>query len=120
MAESQGTGFGNAARNTSCRNIREPPEIAAGEPSHHPVVIVGGGITGLTAACALAQYGIRPCCWTRQHRRRQGRILARHLLRRSRWRSSSAWACTSASPPRASSGAWAAPSPARTRCIPST
>ncbi|RYF13911.1 MAG: FAD-dependent oxidoreductase [Comamonadaceae bacterium] len=35
-----------------------PPEIASGEASHHPVVIVGGGITGLTAACALAQYGI--------------------------------------------------------------
>src|SRR4051812_29714101 len=38
--------------------FREPPEIASGETSHHPVVIVGGGITGLTAACALAQYGI--------------------------------------------------------------
>jgi 3-(3-hydroxy-phenyl)propionate hydroxylase len=38
--------------------FREPPEIAAGEASHHPVVIIGGGITGLTAACALAQYGI--------------------------------------------------------------
>ncbi len=38
--------------------FREPPEIAAGEPSHHPIVIVGGGITGLSAACALAQYGI--------------------------------------------------------------
>ncbi|MBE7369435.1 FAD-dependent oxidoreductase [Ramlibacter pallidus] len=38
--------------------FREPPEIASGQASHHPVVIVGGGITGLTAACALAQYGI--------------------------------------------------------------
>lgn len=38
--------------------FREPPEVASGETSHHPVVIVGGGITGLTAACALAQYGI--------------------------------------------------------------
>lgn len=38
--------------------FREPPEIASGQPSHHPVVIVGGGITGLTAACALAQYGV--------------------------------------------------------------
>ncbi len=36
----------------------EPPEIASGQPSHHPIVIVGGGITGLTLACALAQYGI--------------------------------------------------------------
>ncbi|HEY8360062.1 MAG TPA: FAD-dependent oxidoreductase [Ramlibacter sp.] len=39
--------------------FREPPEIASGQASHHPVVIVGGGITGLTAACALAQYGVR-------------------------------------------------------------
>jgi 3-(3-hydroxy-phenyl)propionate hydroxylase len=38
--------------------FREPPEIAAGQASHHPVVIVGGGLSGLTAACALAQYGI--------------------------------------------------------------
>jgi 3-(3-hydroxy-phenyl)propionate hydroxylase len=37
----------------------EPPEIASGQASHHPIVIVGGGITGLTAACALAQYGIQ-------------------------------------------------------------
>jgi 3-(3-hydroxy-phenyl)propionate hydroxylase len=38
--------------------FRAPPELAAGGPSHHPVVIVGGGISGLTAACALAQYGV--------------------------------------------------------------
>jgi 3-(3-hydroxy-phenyl)propionate hydroxylase len=38
--------------------FQAPPEIASGEPSHHPVVIVGAGLTGLTAACALAQYGI--------------------------------------------------------------
>lgn len=38
--------------------FRAPPEIAAGEASHHPIVIVGGGITGLTLACALAQYGV--------------------------------------------------------------
>lgn len=35
-----------------------PPEIASGQASHHPIVIVGGGISGLTAACALAQYGV--------------------------------------------------------------
>lgn len=39
--------------------FREPPEIASGQPGHHPVVIVGGGLTGLSAACALAQYGIQ-------------------------------------------------------------
>ena len=36
-----------------------PPEIASGETSHHPIVIVGGGLTGLTMACALASHGIR-------------------------------------------------------------
>ena len=36
-----------------------PAEIASGEVSHHPIVIVGGGLTGLTMACALAVYGIR-------------------------------------------------------------
>jgi 3-(3-hydroxy-phenyl)propionate hydroxylase len=38
--------------------FHEPPELASGQPSHHEIVIVGGGITGLTLACALAQYGI--------------------------------------------------------------
>jgi 3-(3-hydroxy-phenyl)propionate hydroxylase len=38
--------------------FHEPPEIASGQPSHHEIVIVGGGITGLTLACALARYGI--------------------------------------------------------------
>jgi 3-(3-hydroxy-phenyl)propionate hydroxylase len=36
----------------------EPPEIASGITSHHPIVIVGGGITGLTMGCALAHYGV--------------------------------------------------------------
>jgi 3-(3-hydroxy-phenyl)propionate hydroxylase len=35
-----------------------PPEIAAAQPGHSPIVIVGGGITGLTLACALASYGV--------------------------------------------------------------
>ncbi|MBA3593720.1 MAG: FAD-dependent monooxygenase [Polaromonas sp.] len=35
-----------------------PPELATGEVRRYPVVIVGGGITGLTLACALAQYGV--------------------------------------------------------------
>ena len=35
-----------------------PPELAGGGTRRYPVVIVGGGITGLTAACALAQYGM--------------------------------------------------------------
>ncbi len=37
----------------------EPPELATGEVRRHPIVIVGGGITGLSLACALAQYGVR-------------------------------------------------------------
>ncbi|MBL0420968.1 FAD-dependent oxidoreductase [Ramlibacter sp. AW1] len=36
----------------------EPPEIKAGTPGHQPIVIVGGGITGLTAACCLARLGV--------------------------------------------------------------
>ena len=35
-----------------------PPELASGEVKRHAVVIVGGGITGLTMACALAHYGV--------------------------------------------------------------
>ncbi|RYX94193.1 MAG: FAD-binding monooxygenase [Comamonadaceae bacterium] len=36
----------------------EPPEISAGKAGHAPIVIAGGGITGLTLACALARYGV--------------------------------------------------------------
>ena len=36
-----------------------PAEIAAGETSHHSVVIVGGGLAGLTLACALAAQGVQ-------------------------------------------------------------
>ncbi len=36
----------------------EPAEIRSREVKRHPIVIVGGGITGLTLACALAQYGV--------------------------------------------------------------
>jgi 3-(3-hydroxy-phenyl)propionate hydroxylase len=36
----------------------EPPELKAGGVGRHPVVIVGGGITGLTLACALARHGV--------------------------------------------------------------
>jgi 3-(3-hydroxy-phenyl)propionate hydroxylase len=36
-----------------------PPELVTGEVKHHPIVIVGGGITGLTLACALAHYGVK-------------------------------------------------------------
>lgn len=36
-----------------------PPELAGGAMHRHDVVIVGGGITGLTLACALAQHGVR-------------------------------------------------------------
>ena len=36
----------------------EPPEIQSGQVAQHPIVIVGGGITGLTLACSLARLGI--------------------------------------------------------------
>jgi len=35
-----------------------PPEIGSGAPAKHPIVIVGGGITGLTLACSLARLGV--------------------------------------------------------------
>ncbi len=37
----------------------DPPERLAGERKRHPVVIVGGGITGLSLASALAQLGVK-------------------------------------------------------------
>jgi 3-(3-hydroxy-phenyl)propionate hydroxylase len=41
----------------------EPPELAhalaGGERMRHNIVIVGGGLAGLTLACALNQYGVR-------------------------------------------------------------
>jgi 3-(3-hydroxy-phenyl)propionate hydroxylase len=36
----------------------EPPELKSGQVGRHPVVIIGGGITGLTLACALARQGV--------------------------------------------------------------
>ncbi|MDQ6881272.1 MAG: FAD-dependent monooxygenase, partial [Pseudomonadota bacterium] len=36
----------------------EPPEIRSGETAHHPIVIMGAGLAGLTMACALARYGV--------------------------------------------------------------
>jgi 3-(3-hydroxy-phenyl)propionate hydroxylase len=35
-----------------------PPELTQGRLGRHPVVIVGGGITGLTLACGLAKLGL--------------------------------------------------------------
>ncbi len=35
-----------------------PPELRSGQASLHPIVIVGGGITGLTLACCLARLGV--------------------------------------------------------------
>jgi 3-(3-hydroxy-phenyl)propionate hydroxylase len=37
----------------------EPPELKSGEVRRHRVVIVGGGITGLTMACCLARLGVK-------------------------------------------------------------
>jgi 3-(3-hydroxy-phenyl)propionate hydroxylase len=35
-----------------------PPELKGGALVRHPIVIVGGGITGLTLACSLARLGV--------------------------------------------------------------
>jgi 3-(3-hydroxy-phenyl)propionate hydroxylase len=35
-----------------------PPELSGGTVVRHPIVIVGGGITGLTLACSLAHLGV--------------------------------------------------------------
>ena len=36
-----------------------PPELSTGQVHRYPVVIVGGGITGLTLACSLARLGVK-------------------------------------------------------------
>ena len=50
----QGTGYGLPEY-----PFVEPPELRSKQPGKHPIVIVGGGITGLTLACALARYGVK-------------------------------------------------------------
>ena len=36
-----------------------PPELLSGQTGHHDIVIVGGGLAGLTLACALNQFGVK-------------------------------------------------------------
>ena len=36
-----------------------PPELTTGTTQRHPIVIVGGGIAGLTLACGLARLGVK-------------------------------------------------------------
>jgi 3-(3-hydroxy-phenyl)propionate hydroxylase len=36
-----------------------PPELQSGQVGQHKIVIVGGGITGLTLACSLARLGVQ-------------------------------------------------------------
>jgi len=36
-----------------------PPELQGGPVVRHPIVIVGGGISGLTLACSLARLGVK-------------------------------------------------------------
>ena len=38
--------------------FKAPPELLDKQIKHHPIVIVGAGLSGLTLACKLAQWGI--------------------------------------------------------------
>jgi 3-(3-hydroxy-phenyl)propionate hydroxylase len=38
--------------------FKPPPELGSDQPGHAPIAIVGGGLSGLTLACALAAYGV--------------------------------------------------------------
>jgi 3-(3-hydroxy-phenyl)propionate hydroxylase len=49
----QGSGY-----DLPCYPFVAPPELTQGQNLRHPIVIVGGGITGLTLACALARMGV--------------------------------------------------------------
>ena len=60
------TGFTNGYEFTQGSGYRlpeypfvAPAELTSDKRIKHPVVIVGGGITGLTLACALAQLGVK-------------------------------------------------------------
>ena len=37
-----------------------PPELAGGAKRRYPIVIVGGGLSGLTLGCDLANRGVAP------------------------------------------------------------
>jgi 3-(3-hydroxy-phenyl)propionate hydroxylase len=107
-----------AARIPVCR---APGNRGSGHAPGHTVVIVGGGITGLTLACALARNGVAAVLLDEDNTVGvKGRPRAASATPRNRSRSFTGWASTSALRPRASSGAWAAPLPARTRSTPST
>ena len=65
MADYAGTAFSNGYEFAQGSGyvlpeypFRAPAELANGGTGHTPVAIVGGGITGLTLACALAGYGV--------------------------------------------------------------
>src|SRR5207253_2317198 len=65
MADYAGTAFSNSYEFTQGSGyvlpeyaFKPPPELASGETGRHPIVIVGGGLSGLTLACALARYGV--------------------------------------------------------------
>ena len=51
---SQGTGYSLPEYATVV-----PPAVQSGKVEHHCIIIVGGGLAGLTLACGLAQLGVR-------------------------------------------------------------
>jgi 3-(3-hydroxy-phenyl)propionate hydroxylase len=50
--------FSNGSYQLPVYPFRTPPELSGAVRPPHPVVIVGAGLVGLTAACALAQLGV--------------------------------------------------------------
>ena len=95
-----------------------PPELATDQIIHHSAVIVGAGLAGLSLACALNQNGGSASLLDEDNTvgvkgaSSRGICYAQKTLEIFKRVGS-----TTALPPRACSGAWAAPLPGMTRSI---
>jgi 3-(3-hydroxy-phenyl)propionate hydroxylase len=94
-----------------------PPELERGQAGHYPVVVVGAGPVGLSAAIDLAQQGQRVVLLDNDDTVSIGSraVCAKRAL--EIW---TAWAAAIAWSTRACPGTWAAPSCTRARCSAST